>query len=102
MPKSTKLFVLATLAACAIGCAVGGPKPIDPPGLEARWVADGFYIPSAAAGKVLDIDDPNDRKAAFARAAARIGPVWMVDPDTFAFLLKHTAAARRMQTGEQR
>ena len=102
MPKSTKRFVLVTLAACVIGCAVGGPNPIDPPGLEARWVADGYYIPSTAAAEVLDIADPNARKAAFARAAAPIGPVWMVDPDTFAFLLKHTAAARRMQADRPR
>lgn len=102
MSKSTKRFVLVTLAACVIGCAVGGPKPIDQPGLEARWLADGYYIPSTAAAEVLDIADPNARKAAFTRAAAHIGPVWMVDPDTFAFLLKHTAAARRMQTGEHR
>ena len=102
MPESTKRLVLVTLAVCVIGCAAGGRKPIDSPGLEARWVADGYYIPSAAAGQVLDIADPDARRAAFGRAAAQIGPVWMVDPDTFAFLLKHTAAARRMRAGGQR
>ena len=102
MPRSIKLFVLATLAVCAIGCAAGGPRPTDPPGLQARWLPDGYYIPAAGIEEILEIPDPNARKAAFRGAATRLGPLWAVDPDTFAFLLKHTAAARRMQAGQGR
>lgn len=99
MPTSIKRFALATFVVCAIGCANGDPKPPSAPGVQAHWLADGYYLPAADVEEILNIADLDARREAFRSKATRLGPLWAVDPDSFTFLLKQTAAARRAQAG---
>lgn len=69
----------------SLGCA---PKTTDPPGpANARFLADGWYLPAETAGQIA----PADRLDA---AGQRIARQWLIEPQTLSWLIKQAETAR--------
>ena len=86
------------LIASMTGCSYGGPKTTDPPpGQFVRYVSRGFVAPADVI-EAIRVEDPTEREAACEKAFQPIEDTFLVPGDTFLWLLKQAARARRLQT----